>query len=188
MRLTGPKFREMVHRADGTLNWSMFMKVAPQIRVMARCSPTDKYTLVKGLRRAGDIVAVTGDGTNDGPALSEADVGFAMGIAGTAVAREASQIIITDDNFNSIVKGMLVCICCDGADIDAAVSWGRNVYDSISKFLQFQLVVNVVAITLAVIGVFSIGDSPLRAIQLLWINLIMNTFAALALATEVCCH
>jgi Ca2+ transporting ATPase len=103
----------MVHRADGTLNWDMFMKVAPQIRVMARCSPTDKYTLVKGLRRAGDVVAVTGDGTNDGPALSEADVGFAMGIAGTAVAREASDIIITDDNFNSIVKGMPVCIRCD---------------------------------------------------------------------------
>ena len=174
----------MVHRADGTLNWDMFMKVAPQIRVMARCSPTDKYTLVKGLRRAGDIVAVTGDGTNDGPALSEADVGFAMGIAGTAVAREVSDIIITDDNFNSIVKGMLVCICCDGADIDAAVSWGRNVYDSISKFLQFQLTVNVVAISLSVIGVFSIGNSPLRAIQLLWVNLIMDTFASLALADE----
>ena len=81
------------------------MTFAPKLRVLARCSPSDKYNLVKGLIRAGEVVAVTGDGTNDGPALSEADVGFAMGITGTGVAREASDIIITDDNFNSIVKG-----------------------------------------------------------------------------------
>uniref|UniRef100_A0A183A8C7 Cation_ATPase_C domain-containing protein n=1 Tax=Echinostoma caproni TaxID=27848 RepID=A0A183A8C7_9TREM len=101
--------------------------------------------------------------------LKRADVGFAMGIAGTDVAKEASDIILTDDNFSSIVK---------------AVMWGRNVYDSITKFLQFQLTVNVVAIIVAFAGACFLDDSPLKAIQMLWVNLIMDTLASLALATE----
>ncbi|EGD82982.1 P-type ATPase [Salpingoeca rosetta] len=167
--MEGPVFRQRVTRADGSIDFEEMDKIWPQLRVLARCSPSDKYNLVKGLIRAGEVVAVTGDGTNDGPALSEADVGFAMGIAGTDVAKNASDIIITDDNFSSIVK---------------AISWGRNVYDSISKFLVFQLTVNVVAVLVAFIGACALRTSPLRAVQLLWVNLIMDTFAALALATE----
>lgn len=114
----------------------------PRLRVLARSTPQDKYVLVNGiigshLRPNREVVAVTGDGTNDGPALKRADVGFAMGMAGTDVAKEASDIILTDDNFSSIVK---------------AVIWGRNVYDSIAKFLQFQLTVNVVAVVVAFAG------------------------------------
>jgi len=150
-------------------------KIWPRLRVLARSQPIDKYTLVKGIidsniSMAREVVAVTGDGTNDAPALKKADVGFAMGIAGTDVAKEASDIILTDDNFTSIVK---------------AVMWGRNVYDSISKFLQFQLTVNVVAVVVAFVGACAIQDSPLKAVQMLWVNLIMDTLASLALATEL---
>lgn len=145
------------------------------MRVLARSSPTDKYNLVEGIinskfSKRREVVAVTGDGTNDAPALKRADVGLAMGIAGTDVAKQASDIILTDDNFSSIVK---------------AVLWGRNVYDSISKFLQFQLTVNVVAVIVAFVGACAIHDSPLKAVQMLWVNLIMDTLASLALATEL---
>lgn len=104
---------------------------------MARSRPEDKYALVTGLKERGEVVAVTGDGTNDAPALKKADVGFAMGIAGTEVARESAAIILLDDNFNSIVK---------------AVMWGRNIYDCIRKFIQFQLTVNVVAVSTTLVG------------------------------------
>eukprot|EP01100_Stratorugosa_tubuloviscum_P004636 TRINITY_DN2167_c0_g1_i6.p1 TRINITY_DN2167_c0_g1~~TRINITY_DN2167_c0_g1_i6.p1 ORF type:complete len:975 (+),score=511.82 TRINITY_DN2167_c0_g1_i6:76-3000(+) len=146
-------------------------RILPRLKVMARSSPTDKHRLVKRLRTLGHVVAVTGDGTNDAPALKEADVGFAMGIQGTEVAKEASDIILMDDNFTSIVS---------------AVKWGRNVYDSIRKFLQFQLTVNVVAVVLAFVGAITDdhGHSPLKPVQLLWVNLIMDTMAALALATD----
>ncbi|EDQ88754.1 uncharacterized protein MONBRDRAFT_8804 [Monosiga brevicollis MX1] len=167
--MEGPDFRRRVVKEDGSLDYEEIQRIGTKLRVMGRCSPSDKFNLVKGLIKAGEVVAVTGDGTNDGPALAEADVGFSMGIAGTDVARQASDIVITDDNFSSIVK---------------AISWGRNVYDSISKFIVFQLTVNVVALTVAFVGACAIRESPLRAVQLLWVNLIMNVFAALALATE----
>jgi len=142
--------------------------VRNRLKVLARSRPNDKYIMVAGLKQLGDIVAVTGDGTNDAPALKKADVGFAMN-SGTEVAKAASDIIIQDDNFASIVK---------------ACMWGRNVYDNIRRFLQFQLSVNVIALLTAFIGSVFMWESPLAAIQLLWVNLIMDSLASLALATE----
>ncbi|XP_008406754.1 plasma membrane calcium-transporting ATPase 2 isoform X2 [Poecilia reticulata] len=172
--IDGKEFNRRIRNEKGEVEQERIDKVWPKLRVLARSSPTDKHTLVKGIIDSTmadqrQVVAVTGDGTNDGPALKKADVGFAMGIAGTDVAKEASDIILTDDNFSSIVK---------------AVMWGRNVYDSISKFLQFQLTVNVVAVIVAFTGACITQDSPLKAVQMLWVNLIMDTFASLALATE----
>uniref|UniRef100_F7FHX0 Calcium-transporting ATPase n=1 Tax=Monodelphis domestica TaxID=13616 RepID=F7FHX0_MONDO len=140
--LEGKEFNRRIRNEKGEIEQERIDKIWPKLRVLARSSPTDKHTLVKGIidsthTEQRQVVAVTGDGTNDGPALKKADVGFAMGIAGTDVAKEASDIILTDDNFSSIVK---------------AVMWGRNVYDSISKFLQFQLTVNVVAVIVAFTG------------------------------------
>ncbi|CAL6088450.1 Calcium-transporting_ATPase [Hexamita inflata] len=136
---------------------------------VARCQPTDKYRVVKRLKHLGNVVAATGDGSNDAPQLKEADVGLAMGIAGTEIAKEASDIIILDDNFCSIVQ---------------AVRWGRSVLTSIRKFIQFQLTVNVVACLITFIGSAVFGESPLTSIQLLYVNLIMDSLGSLALATE----
>ncbi|XP_062218344.1 calcium-transporting ATPase 5, plasma membrane-type-like [Phragmites australis] len=144
-------------------------KIAGNISVMARSSPSDKLLLVKALKKRGDVVAVTGDGTNDAPALHEAHIGLAMGIQGTEVAKESSDIIILDDNFSSVVK---------------VVRWGRSVYANIQKFIQFQLTVNVAALVINVVAAVSSGNVPLNAVQLLWVNLIMDTLGALALATE----
>ncbi|KAL3511532.1 hypothetical protein ACH5RR_024249 [Cinchona calisaya] len=144
-------------------------QIAKTISVMGRSSPSDKLLLVQTLRRLGEVVAVTGDGTNDAPALHEADIGLAMGIQGTEVAKESSDIIILDDNFASVVK---------------VVSWGRSVYANIQKFIQFQLTVNVAALVINVVAAMSSGDVPLNTVQLLWVNLVMDTLGALALATE----
>ncbi|KAL3078827.1 hypothetical protein niasHS_014609 [Heterodera schachtii] len=173
--LEGKEFNDRIRDGRGKIDQRKLDMIWPRLRVLARAQPADKYTLVKGiidskLNTQREIVAVTGDGTNDGPALKKADVGFAMGIAGTDVAKEASDIILTNDNFSSIVK---------------AVMWGRNVYDSISKFLQFQLTVNLVAVFTAVVSACTIADSPLKAVHMLWLNLIMDTLASLALATEM---
>uniref|UniRef100_A0A1B6CSF5 Calcium-transporting ATPase n=1 Tax=Clastoptera arizonana TaxID=38151 RepID=A0A1B6CSF5_9HEMI len=168
------EFNKRIRDPDGKIQQDLLDKVWPNLRVLARSTPTDKYVLVKGIMNSKikvdrEVVAVTGDGTNDAPALMEADVGFAMGITGTDVAKDASDIIITDDSFISIVK---------------AIMWGRNIYDNIAKFLQFQLTVNVVAVIVTFTGACTIKDSPLRAVQMLWVNLIMDTLASLALATE----
>ncbi|KAJ9540825.1 hypothetical protein OSB04_027331 [Centaurea solstitialis] len=160
--IEGPDFREKSLEELDTL--------IPKIQVMARSSPLDKHTLVKHLRTTfGEVVAVTGDGTNDAPALHEADIGLAMGIAGTEVAKESADVIILDDNFSTIVT---------------VARWGRSVYINIQKFVQFQLTVNVVALIVNFTSACLTGSAPLTAVQLLWVNMIMDTLGALALATE----
>ena len=160
--LEGPVFRKM--------SQSEKEAVAVKIRVLARSSPADKLTLCNLQKSLGEVVSVTGDGTNDAPALKDADVGFALGIAGTEIAKEACDIVILDDNIASMAK---------------AVLWGRNVFQSIRKFLQFQLVVNVVAVSLNFISAAAgITELPLAAVPLLWVNMIMDSMGALALATE----
>ncbi|KAI3449693.1 hypothetical protein Pfo_006358 [Paulownia fortunei] len=139
------------------------------IRVMARSSPLDKLLMVQCLKQKGHVVAVTGDGTNDAPALKEADVGLSMGIQGTEVAKESSDIVILDDDFFSVAT---------------VLRWGRCVYNNIQKFIQFQLTVNIAALVINFIAAVSAGDVPLTTVQLLWVNLIMDTLGALALATE----
>ncbi|SCO33757.1 probable calcium P-type ATPase NCA-3 (Ca2+-transporting ATPase) [Fusarium fujikuroi] len=161
--MEGPDFRKL---SEEELD-----KVIPRLQVLARSSPDDKRVLVTRLKVLGETVAVTGDGTNDAPALKAADIGFSMGISGTEVAKEASEIILMDDNFASIIT---------------ALKWGRAVNDAVQKFLQFQITVNITAVLLSfVTSMYDDKMEPiLKAVQLLWINLIMDTMAALALATD----
>ena len=145
-----------------------FIELITNLKIMARSQPLHKYALVLGLKELGKIVAVTGDGTNDAPALSKSDVGFSM-FAGTDIAKEASDIVIMDNNFSSLV---------------VAIIYGRNIYDNIRKFLQFQLTVNFCACLLVFICACIGNETPLTTIQMLWINLIMDSLGSLALATE----
>ena len=167
--MEGPTFR--------VLNDQEMKDTLPKLQVLARSSPEDKRILVCKLRELGEVVAVTGDGnytlmsrsfyhrslltgTNDGPALKAADIGFSMGLSGTEVAKEASQIVLMDDNFASILTALM---------------WGRAVNDAVRKFLQFQITVNITAVILTFISAMSNAEmkSVLTAVQLLWINLIM---------------
>jgi Ca2+-transporting ATPase len=145
-------------------------KRLPSLRVLARARPLDKLRLVRLLQELGEVVAVTGDGTNDAPALKRADVGLAMGVAGTEVAKEASKIVLLDDSFATIVQ---------------AVKWGRSLYENIQRFVQFQLTINVSALAIAFLGPLLFGvKAPFTVLQLLWINVIMDTFASIALCSE----
>lgn len=157
--ITGPEFaalsdKELYDRVDG-------------LKVIARARPGDKKRLVETLQKRNEVVAVTGDGTNDAPALKAAHVGLSMG-DGTSVAKEASDITIVDNSFSSIGR---------------AVMWGRSLYQNIQRFVLFQLTVNVVACLIVLSGAFMGTDSPLTVTQMLWVNLIMDTFAAMALAS-----
>lgn len=137
------------------------------IKVMSRARPMDKQRLVQLLQKKGAVVAVTGDGTNDAPALNHAQVGLSMG-TGTSVAKEASDITLLDDSFHSIAT---------------AVMWGRSLYKNIQRFIVFQLTINVVALLSVLLGAFFGSELPLTVTQMLWVNLIMDTFAAMALAS-----
>jgi Ca2+-transporting ATPase len=141
----------------------------PRLRILARARPLDKFRMVKLLQERNEVVAVTGDGTNDAPALKKADVGLAMGRAGTEVAKEASKIVLLDDAFSTIVK---------------AIHWGRSLYENIQRFIQFQLTINVSALVIAFLGPLFGVKPPFTILQLLWINVIMDTFASIALCSE----
>ncbi|KAK1361809.1 hypothetical protein POM88_046283 [Heracleum sosnowskyi] len=157
LTIEGPNFRNK--RPDE------LKAIVPHIQVMARSLPLDKHKLVTNLRSMHkEVVAVTGDGTNDAPALHEADIGLAMGIAGTKVAKENADVIILDDNFSTIVD---------------VAKWGRVVYINIQKFVQFQLTVNIVALMINFISACISGSAPLTAVQLLWVNLIMEAILGL---------
>lgn len=157
--ITGPEFAALTDKE--------VMERVLDLKIIARARPMDKKRLVESLQKLGQVVAVTGDGTNDAPALKAAQVGLSMG-DGTSVAKEASDITIVDNSFASIGK---------------AVMWGRSLYQNIQRFLLFQLTVNVTACLIVLIGAFMGTESPLTVTQMLWINLIMDTFAAMALAS-----
>ncbi len=161
--LTGDEFESMVDAPETRT------RLLDELKVLSRARPSHKLKLVKALQEKGEVVAVTGDGTNDAPALNHANVGLSMGKRGTAVAKEASDIVLLDDSFASIVNAIL---------------WGRALYQNIQRFLLFQLTVNVTALLIVLLGPVVGIELPLTVIQMLWVNLIMDTFAALALATE----
>ena len=158
-------------KKDVVGNPFMFEEICKDLRVLARSKPEHKYLLVTGLKEdESNVVAVTGDSTNDARVLKKAHVGLAMGVSGTEIAKEASKIVLLDDNLGSIITSL---------------KWGRNIYAGIRKYLQFQLTINIVALVISfVAGIYQSQNPPISAIQMLWVNLIMDSFAALALATE----
>ena len=151
----------------GSLSDEALLERVGDIKILSRARPMDKERLVRLLQRKGEVVAVTGDGTNDAPALNAAQIGLSMG-DGTAVAKEASAITILDNSFQSIAR---------------AVIWGRSLYHNIQRFILFQMTINVVACLIVLLGAVLGTESPLTVTQMLWVNLIMDTFAALALAS-----
>lgn len=165
---------KLVKDNEGKEKWIVgdrkkFKQIAESLLVLARSTPDHKFALIVGLKDIGSYVAVTADGINDARALQNAHVGFCMGISGCEVAKEASDIIILDDNFNSVFK---------------ATKWGRNILDNIRKFIQFQMVLNIVCLVIVFLGGATLGNPPFSVIQLLWINMLMDTLAAISLATE----
>ena len=137
--------------------------------MLARSRPEDKHALVVGLRERGNVVAVTGDGTNDAPALLKADIGFAMGITGTEVVKEVADIIQMDDSFTGIVE---------------AVKWGRNTYDSIQKMLMISIPINVVTLTITFVSITTTKEEIISANQMLWMVIIKDVLAIVALLSE----
>ncbi|AGE55605.1 calcium-transporting ATPase, plasma membrane-type [Acanthocystis turfacea Chlorella virus MN0810.1] len=158
--IEGKDFRAMTHDEK--------VEVAPKLRVLARSSPEDKYELVKLMKGLGHVVASSGDGANDAPALKAADVGCAMGIAGTDLAKEVSDIVILNDDFYSIVNG---------------VRWGRTIMQNIRSFVMFQVVINIVALLVVPVAIFYNGTTPINVIMLIYVNLAMDTFAAVGIAS-----
>ena len=158
--MTGKEFRELSHEE--------LVQKLPKLAVIARSTPMDKNYLVKKLQEMNEVVGVTGDGTNDVPALMAADVGLSMGKCGTEFAKEASDIIILDDDFKSIVS---------------SIAWGRCIFNNIQRFLQFQLTTNVSTLFISFVSACFLNETPFKAVQLLWVNLIMDSLGALALST-----
>ena len=146
-----------------------FRAIAQRLKVLARSTPDDKFTLIVGLKELGASIAVTAEGLNDAPALKHANVGFCMGIGGCQVAKEASDIVLLDDNFASVFR---------------ACQWGRNIYDNVRKFIQYQMTVNISCLFIVILGGLTLGAAPFNVIQMLWMNMVMDTLAAIALATE----
>lgn len=168
--LDRPGARIMTSKDFNALGDDDLKRALPELAILARARPLDKLRLVRLLQETGEVVAVTGDGTNDAPALKKADVGLAMGQAGTEVAKEASKIVLLDDAFSTIVK---------------AVHWGRALYENIQRFIQFQLTINVSALAITFLGILFFNvKAPFTVLQLLWINVIMDTFASIALCSE----
>jgi len=173
--LTGEEFRQKVGGVVKTVEGqfalerkSEFQHVAKTLKVLGRANPLDKHILTTGLKEIGKVVAVTGEGINDVDALRNAHVGFAMG-SGVSVAKDSADMILTSDDFESTMM---------------AVMWGRNIYANVRKFLQFQLTANFTALIIIFIGAVTKGTATFGVVQLLWLNLIMDTFAAIALGSE----